>query len=240
MRCTDFSESSRIATVMSRKHGKIALIAKGARKPKSKFAGMIRPGNLLDVVYYYKSTRGVQTLSDASYNRRLGSLSTDIGKMAISMRSLELIGQLIHENEVNEPVFEFMRNFLGWLDVQDEVHPRLFPYLQVRMASLAGLELQVQVDETVAVEETGGGYLNIEAGNISTRAVSTNAVRLTDRQFRFLVQVSQSKKASILNWKLENGELKSLVDHLDNYFRYHVEGMKPRKTDAIFDQLLKH
>jgi len=233
-RKVDYSESSIIATVLSREHGKIALMVRGARKPKSKFSGMIQPGNLLKAIYYYKASRNVQTLSEASYDYRLKTISVDIEKMALSTSALELIAQLVHENEVNEPVFEFTRNFLEWLDVQESINRNIFPYLQIRLAFLLGLELQIQELNNI----TNSGYLNIQDGTVSREAVSANAIRLTENQLIFLKHCTVSRKLSIFDIDLNNSELRSLIDHLDNYFRYHLEGVRPRRSDAIFDQIL--
>jgi DNA repair protein RecO (recombination protein O) len=71
LRTVEFQESSIIATLFTLKHGKIAVIAKGARKPKSKFAAFLVAGQMLEVVYYMKQTRQVQTLSDTSYLQKL-------------------------------------------------------------------------------------------------------------------------------------------------------------------------
>lgn len=236
LRTIDFSESSRICTVLSRKHGKIGLIAKGARKSKSKFAGMLQPGMILSVVYYYKDSREIQTLTEASFLNRFDTFVQDIEKMALSMSLLEFTSQLIHEGEVNEPVFEFIRNFLNWLDVQKEVNHRIFPYLQIRLAYLFGLELQIDKIR----EEAEIGYLNIEDGTVSEQAVSSDAIQLTGNQLRFIKFSSISKNVSILELNLNNLEIRSLIDYLDKYFRYHVEGLKPRRTDAIFDQILNN
>jgi DNA repair protein RecO (recombination protein O) len=235
-RTVDYSESSYIATVLSREHGKIALMVKGARKPKSKFSGMLQPGNLLNAVYYYKASRNVQTLSEASYAFRLKTISVNIEKMALATSALELIAQLVHENEVNEPVFDFTRNFLEWLDVQDSVSRKIFPYLQVRLAFLLGLELQIQQLNS----KSENGYLNIQDGTVSRDAGSANAIRLTENQLVFLKHCTVFRKLSIFDIDLNNNELRSLIDHLDKYFRYHLEGVRPRRSDAIFDQILNN
>jgi DNA repair protein RecO (recombination protein O) len=234
-RTIDYSESSMIATVLSREHGKIALMVRGARKPKSKFSGMIQPGNILKAVYYYKSSRNVQTLSEASYSTRLKTLSVDIEKMALSTCALELIAQLVHDNEVNEPVFDFTRNFLEWLDVQESISRKIFPYLQIRLAFLLGLELQIQ-----DLNNDDIGFLNIQQGAVSSKAQSSNAIRLTENQLIFLKNCSVSRKISIFDIDLNKNELRSLIDHLDKYFRYHLEGVRPRRSDAIFDQILNN
>lgn len=229
-----YSESSLIATVFSREHGKIAVIAKGAKKPKSKFSGLIEPGKILSVIYYFKPTRSVQTLSDASCEVRLDSLTSDIEKMAIGMSVVELVSQLIHEGEVNEPVYEFTRNFLIWLHEQDKVTRLVFPYVQVRLAHLLGLGLQLEN----AGDQKSRLFFNISAGTISATPDANHSEKLTSNQQQFLRQAVTTRSYTILKLNVSKNELSELIDHLDKYFRYHLEGIKPRKSDAIFDQIL--
>lgn len=234
LRTVDFSESSLIATAFTRKHGKIGLIAKGARKPKNKFAAFLEPGQILEAVYYYKGSRSVQTVSDLSYLEKLHTLRTDIEKIALVVITMEFCNQVLHDNEVNEPVFNFLLKLLPWIDRQTTVPASLFPYIQVRMAEHLGIGLQIIEEQN----GKNGGYINIESGTVSDTAEDGNSVRLNQNQYLFVTRSLQAMNSSLFDVNLNAHEVKALIGHLDSYFRYHIEGIKSRKSDAIFDQLL--
>lgn len=229
-----FSESSLIVTILTKEHGKIAVIAKGARKPKSRFTGMLSPGQILHVVYYLKTTRNVQTLAESDYAKKLMSIRTDITKMALCSSVLELAGSLVHENEKNLAMFKFLNRFLPWLETYHEELRLIFPYVQLRLAEISGIGIQSEASEAKKA------YLNIENGSVSEMPAQENAILLTSNQFIFITDALKRKNSSILQFQLTNTEIKDLVHYLDKYFRYHIEGMKERKSDRIFDQLLNH
>lgn len=231
----DYQESSKIVTMFTREHGKIALIVKGAKRPKNKFSGLIEAGNLLDVIYYYKSSRSVQILTEASLLEKTLNLRTDFEKMATTTSAMELISQLLHEGEINEPLFEFTKKMLIWLDSTDETPQKIFPYIQVRLANLMGLGLQLEEFEKSS-ERTN--YLNVETGLISTRAASNYSYKLTHNQLYYVLFALQ-KSSKFFDVSFEAGELKALIEHFDRYLKYHVEGLKDRKSDAIFEQILQ-
>ena len=231
----DYQETSKIVTMFTREHGKIALLVRSVKKPKSKFAGLIEVGNILDVVYYYKSSRSVQILSEASYAVKNKKLRSDFEKMATMTSAIELISQLLHENEVNEPLFDFTKKMLVWLNGADIHPPKLFPYLQVRLATLTGIGLQLDLDKSVS--ETN--YLNLESGLVSRKSVSSHSYKLTHNQFKYVQTALQSRSSTLFRISFETGELKALVDMLDRYLKYHVEGLKERTSDAIFEQILQ-
>jgi DNA repair protein RecO len=231
----DYQESSKIVTMFTREHGKIALLVRGVKKPKSKFSGLIEIGNILDVVYYYKSTRSIQILSEASYAEKNKNLRADFEKMATMTSSIELISQLLHENEVNESLFDFTKTMLGWLDTADIHPPKIFPYIQIRLAELTGIGLQLDL----AGSDGQTNYLNLESGLVTTRSVSSHSYKLTRGQFNYIQLALQSHSSKLFEISFETGELKALIEHLDRYLKYHVEGLRDRKSDAIFEQILQ-
>lgn len=235
LRTVDYSESSLIVTLFTRKHGTLAVIAKGAKRPKSKFAALMVPGQVLEVVIYIKSTRNVQTVSEASSMLKLDQLRIDLEKIALTVTSMELVNQVLHENEVNEPLFAFLVKLLRWINNHRDASRLIFPYVQIRVMEKIGIGLQTDV--TIDAETTSG-YMNIESGTLSQNATGDQSIRLTTGQFVFLRKSLHSKKKSIFQIDLKNSELNELIEYLDRYIRYHIEGVKPRKSDDIFEKIL--
>ncbi len=236
LRTVQYGETSLIATLFTQSHGIQAVIAKGARRPKSKFSAYLNIGQVLEVVFYHKTTRGVQTLSEASYLIKLDQLRFDVEKMALTVTMMELAAQILHENEVNEPLFSFLKEMLKWVNQQKEVSRTVFPYVQLRVIEKIGIGLQF--DETNGEDESAKGYLNIETGFISPESAGAESVLLTSYQFTFLKELLHSNNSGLLKKKFKKNELSELIEYLDRYIRYHVDGVKPRKSDAIFDTIL--
>ncbi|HBX65365.1 MAG: DNA repair protein RecO [Balneola sp.] len=233
LRAIDYQESSKILTVLSAEHGKIALIAKGAKKPKNKLAGILEIGAVLDVVYYYKQTRGVQTLTEASIHYSTNNFRKDFERAAVLYATLEIVSQLVHEHEVNDAVFEFTLNFIEWLGDAEETYPSVFAYVQLRLAEISGIGLISGLTEIPKI-----AYLNVSSGNISEQSEEELSYKLTEAQTRFLILGMSTKSKNIFKVGLENAELKQLVHHLDVYFKYHIDGYQERRSDAIFEQML--
>ncbi len=59
------SNSSKLVTLITEKYGLIKVIAKGARRPKSKFGASLEPVTLSDCIYYHRESRDLQTLSSS-------------------------------------------------------------------------------------------------------------------------------------------------------------------------------
>lgn len=233
----DYQESSKIVTLFTEEHGKIAVIVKGAKKLKSKFSGLMEVGNLLDVIYYHKSSRSVQILTEASLRENMLNLKLDFEKMATAISAIELIGQLLHENEVNKPFFRFTDKFLTWLDETEYPPEKIFPYLQIRLTQLMGLGLQME-GKDLSPDSTY--YLNIESGLITENGrTGSGTFKLTQNQLLYVSLALRARGSRVFSIDFKSGELKELVRLLDRYLKYHVEGLRDRKSDAIFEQILQ-
>lgn len=234
LRSVDFRETSRIITLFTRELGKIAVIVKGFRSRKSKYAGIMNYGAVLDSVFYYKNNRSVQTLKDADVRISTVKIQSDFNKLALSMALLELCDLSTHEHEPHAEMFDFMESFLNWLNDTPDESGNLFPYLQLRVAELSGVALQLKAD--TADEAL---YLNIISGNLSSTADDGLSFRLKPTQRDYLFTAMQGRTMRLINKDIPVQELKTLINHLDVYLKHHIEGLRDRKSDAIFEEILK-
>lgn len=233
LRHVDFSETSRIITVFSRDKGKFAIMIKGFRRPKSKYAGIISYGSILDLIVYYKQSRSVQSLKEADTAQSILNIRSDFEKMAIIMALLELLDLSTHEHESNPELFDFLENFLLWLNETELSAKSLFPYLQLRVAELNGVGLQHDVDDL-----SGMCWLNIIEGSISDTQHSGLSFKLKPSQKEYIRIAMQGGTKRLLNIELSKMELKELINHLDVYLKHHIDGLRDRKSDQIFEQIL--
>ncbi|MBP9005277.1 MAG: DNA repair protein RecO, partial [Candidatus Marinimicrobia bacterium] len=93
-----FKDTSLIARLFTESNGKVAVLAKGARNLKSPFRGYLEPLSLLEVQFYYKPTRDIQTLSQAETIRSFLSNSTEIEPTIMATAILECIEKFIREH----------------------------------------------------------------------------------------------------------------------------------------------
>lgn len=109
----DFGEADRVVTVYSRQHGKLRLVAKGARRPLSRLGPhleyfcksqlMLVKGRELDVV------TGAETL-----NAHLG-LRSNLDAYGHASHMVEMVARLTEERQENAVVFELLAGSLQLL-----------------------------------------------------------------------------------------------------------------------------
>ena len=104
-----YGETSIIADVYTQKSGKISFIAKGAKKPKSKFFGYLVPFQKLKITYSGRSE--LKTLT--SIDRDLASNSNTFSKVSYSLLYInELLMKLLPKDAKHEELFVLYDEFL--------------------------------------------------------------------------------------------------------------------------------
>ena len=104
-----YGETSIIADVFTQKSGKISFIAKGAKKPKSKFFGYLVPFQKLKVTFSGRSE--LKTLT--SIDRDLASNSNTFSKVSYSLLYInELLMKLLPKDAKHDELFVLYDEFL--------------------------------------------------------------------------------------------------------------------------------
>src|SRR5713226_3230372 len=113
LRTTDWSETSRIATLWTREFGKVRALAKGGRRLKSNFESALDLLTVCSIVLLRKSSGGLDLLTEAQVVRRFPRLGKDLPALYAAYYVAELLADLTEENDPHPSLFD---EALGTLD----------------------------------------------------------------------------------------------------------------------------
>jgi len=106
IRLADFSESSRVATLFTHTFGKVAVIAKGAKRLKGPFDAALDLLALCEVVFIRKSSSGLDILTEAQLRKRFRPRPHDLGSLYGGYYVAELLDALSEEYDPHPLLFE--------------------------------------------------------------------------------------------------------------------------------------
>ena len=145
-----FGETSIIADVFTQKSGKISFIAKGAKKPKSKFFGYLVPFQKLKITYSGRSE--LKTLT--SIDRDLASNSNTFSKVSYSLLYInELLMKLLPKDAKHEELFVLYDEFLKKINKNNnlEISLRHFELDLLDMLGY-GFDYESEIDSNEPIE----------------------------------------------------------------------------------------
>jgi len=124
LKCTDYSNTSKIVTIYTRDHGKVRTLAKGAKRKKSDFLGILEPLSLLEIVYI-QGRKSLHTLKEAHLLDSNLGLREQLPRIARGLFFLSLIDRTQPEEDADPAVFELLSASLS--AIQGLSHPGNIP-----------------------------------------------------------------------------------------------------------------
>lgn len=111
-----FGDTSKIATLYSNDYGKIKVIAKGIRKPKSKLAGALQTFSHIHIVFYKKQTTEIYLLSQSEILHSYQALTRDLNRYVFASAAMELLDRLITGEEPHPEIFDLALETLSYME----------------------------------------------------------------------------------------------------------------------------
>lgn len=116
LRVTLYSESSQIVSLFTREHGRVRLIAKGARKKtkagKSRFDGGLDVLDSGDAIFLFAPDRDLSNLTEWRLRDGHQALRRDLRAMYLGLYAAELIEKLIEELDRHPRLFDQLERLL--------------------------------------------------------------------------------------------------------------------------------
>jgi DNA repair protein RecO (recombination protein O) len=121
IRVVEFSESSCVVTLFTRNFGKIAALAKGARRPKSPFESALDLLAVCRIVFLHKSSEALDLLTEAKLERRFRAASRDLSRLYAAYYVAELLREMTDNGDPHAELFDAATEALSDLDGQADV-----------------------------------------------------------------------------------------------------------------------
>lgn len=106
LRTTDWSETSRIATLWTREYGKVRALAKGGRRLKSSFENALDLMTVCSIVLLRKSTGSLDLLTEARVVQRFMHLRRDLAALYAGYYVVELLADWTEEHDPHPVLFD--------------------------------------------------------------------------------------------------------------------------------------
>jgi len=136
IRAVDYSETSQIVTFFARAAGKISVIAKGSKRPKSSFDGPIEIFSYGKIVFSNSNKEKLATLTE--FESAYGSagftgLSNNLFTLNCCLFSTELLNKFTHDYDPHPKLFD---DFLQFLQNAQSLTSIKYPASSIEMLAL--------------------------------------------------------------------------------------------------------
>jgi DNA repair protein RecO (recombination protein O) len=182
-------ETSLIVDVFTKKNGKMSIIAKGAKKPKSKFFGYLTPFTKLKITYTGRSELKTLTNIDRDFSESTNSLS----KTSYSLLYInELLIRLLPKDAVHEDLFLLYESFLLKIHSGKNIELTLRSFELDMLEMLGyGLDFENEIDKNQSIDVNKNYTFIPERGFRESRSSNFSGKDIINIRMRNLSEVSK-------------------------------------------------
>ena len=192
LRSIRYGEADRVVHLYSSTRGRVGAIAKGSRRPKSRFGGRLEPFFRLDLVLY-EGRGDLLTVTGASTVDGYPRLRSSGPALGAAGRACDSVLRLLDSGEPNGAAYNLLCNYLGLLDADSEAASAQGAALafRLKLALAAGFSPELascascgEADHIAAFSGAAGGVVcaSCEGGGFP----------LTEEAHRFMVDALAS------------------------------------------------
>jgi DNA repair protein RecO (recombination protein O) len=139
VRTRAFGESDKIVTFLTRDLGKIAGIAKGARRSKRRFVNVLEPFTHVEVTLRLRQGSDLAFVNACVLRDAPISLARDLMKFAYASYVLELTDRMVREREAGPETYELVRDAIALLE-NGEAEAGVLRAFELHLLRLTGYE----------------------------------------------------------------------------------------------------
>jgi len=230
LRNREFSEADQLVTLLSPDYGKLKVVARGARKPKSRLRGGIQAFTQTHLMLHTGRSLDIITGSETS---KCFYFREDLDKLTMVVYWADLLERILPEREANPAIYYLFLSLLYLLESVDrnpEEIRALNHLFELKLVCIAGyspdLVSCIRCAEALSSRE-GRLWFNLEHGGI----ICNCCVQKSEMG---ILPVSRGTLALIRHWmsmefqqfhriKVSDYNLKELDRLLPAYLEYHLE-----------------
>lgn len=240
LKTLNHGDTSKIITLYSREVGRLKLIAKGVRSPKSKAAGLFQPTRYLQVIYYAKPNSGLQLFKSGELIDGFFGLEEDFDRLTLAQVMVELLDRSVEDEESHPRLFQLLVDSLSRLSSRNTSSAEVYWYFHTHL--LRELGFRPHVDHCSVCRgsmETGAslgrGTSQLEC--VKCHQPDHNSILVGGNVLEEIQMLLESNWEDIKKTSLSAGERRTLWDFLWQFTLHHIEPVRGMRSLKVLRQL---
>ncbi len=168
-------ESSLLVYSFLKDGGRMNLLAKGARNPKSAMVGRLEPFNHVEILYYQSDIEKLGVVSQVDVIRSNETISTDIRRLSYASAVVEGLEAVTPPNDTNHDIFRLLNDAIYQMNYcHGTKYDFYFAAFLLKLLSISGFhpEMRCCVKTGVDLSEESEVLFSAEQGGVMSRSAA--------------------------------------------------------------------
>jgi len=219
IRTYPFGDTSVVARCFTREMGKIGLMVHGAKRSKSPRAAHFQSLSYLNLIFYYKEGRGLQTVQKSEFIETWQYIQDDLIRITLSLAAIELTDKTVTDEDSHPELFDTLVDVLKTLNTRKTALNLVFWYYVLKLLSILGFRPDVDNDLFHGI-----AFPDLKKGK--------NSKKIIEMLLKTPLAEIEEKKVDALDRKI-------IHSYLMAHLRYHFEGLDELKTFKVLQSIIK-
>ena len=225
-----YTETGIVVQVYTRKFGRLSFLVKGMRNKKAgKHNVHFQPLSILDLVIYYKESRGMQILKEFSVSYLPLDIQSNVKKSCIAIFLGEVLTSVLKEESPHEELFDYLNDSIIYFDESRDSYLNFHIAFLTGLSAFLGFEPGKRVNpENVFFDMMNGKFVQLPPvhGNYAAADISDILAKFLSTSWDAIdeVMLSGSKRNEVLETLLK-------------YYSLHLPGLKKINSLEILKEV---
>lgn len=231
----DYKENDSLVTVYTPLYGKLALVARGTKKLRSKLAGHIEPLTRADIMIV--AGKGFDYIGSAITRETYPGIREELNKLYYAGQAFSLFNRLVKDSQRDERLFFLLEKWLGILndfpEFKREDGELVLAFFTIKFLSELGYKPEMHHCLGCSnLISPGRNYFNLLNGGLicgdcfeKDRLVigipKVELLTITDNCIKLMRFMTDNRFKSAEKLKIDNKILKELNGLLDKFIKFH-------------------
>ena len=224
LKSISYGDSSIISTVLTKKYGKVSVIAKGVKKNKSTNRVLLEPLTIINIDCYYKKQRKTQILKNIELIASIPNIRNNLDSLNTAIQMLDIVNHTLQDEEETSIIFRLLKSTLLKLN-ENILYPKLL---------LGFFLIQLYIQLGYMPDFTNCSYCHEKVKNnlICSFCSSRYDINMDYKQVEGVKKLVVTHINEIVNLKLLDEDILIINDYLYSYgmlFLYGFDKIKSLK-----------
>ncbi len=240
LKTLNHGDTSKIITLYSKELGRLKLIAKGVRSPRSKAMGLFQPTRHIQVIYYFKANAGLQMFKSGELVNGFFGLEEDFDRLTLAQVVVELLDRSVEDQESHPKLFQLLVDTLGRLSNKEITSAEAYWFFHAHLLRELGFRPHVAHCSICREPLNNGGSLGVGSSHlecVKCHLPGQDSLFVSTPVLQALQNILDKPWDEIEKTKLNSRERRMLWDFLWRFTFHHMESSRGMKSLKVLKQL---
>lgn len=233
-----YDEADTIVRVFTKNNGKMDMLAKGAKKLKSKLASSVQPFTLGEYTYYQKNNN-LAVLKQSDILKHYKIIVSELKLTFMGYYICEFLDYFMPDNQENPKIFDLTAKTFDYINQHPEQSHILFTAYKIKAMALQGYTPQLNYCVRCGKNEKPIKFIfNIQEGGLICHKClpPTNKTFLEKKDIFLLLFLLKSTYEDILKVDISVYDIKGIENIIWKFIQFHLDG-RTFKSEELLKKL---